>query len=75
MKIQDLTDQNNELKRMLFGVRREYTPKKTVLAEGEQVTLFETVEEADATMQEESRNSLEETTVEDKEVKGERTYM
>ena len=69
VKIQDLEDQNRELKRMLFGMRRERTPKKAVI-EG-QITLFNNEEEADATMQEESRNSLEEITVEDAEAKSE----
>ena len=64
IQIQDLTDQNNELKRMLFGIRREYTTRKKVI-DKDQVSLFEDKDNPDVELQQKAQKELKKVTIED----------
>lgn len=62
-KYEDTKLQLDNLKRIMFGVKREYTPKKEQLENSIQCSLFENKEEVEEELQKQVEESVEEITV------------
>ena len=60
---ENLKLENNSLKRIIFGSKREYTPKATEEQIKEQCSLFDNPEEMEKNVQEQINEQVEEITV------------
>ena len=63
VEIDNLKIENNNLKRIIYGVKREYSPKKEQIESTQQVSLFDDEQNIDAEIKEQIKENVEEVKV------------